>query len=117
MVACPTDVVPIIRGVSRAKQRAALKNDVYGWRFVNNSPDVRPAIRLRLELARDRAAGHTFDQVFADEIHWATEGIGLSYNDRLQWAVAFRATEPSWRAAYERTVPVVSLLGPELLAA
>jgi hypothetical protein len=100
-----------------SKKQAAAKDACYGWRMVDNSPDSRPAVRLRLELERDRQQGFTFDAVFADEIDWALDGFGLSGRDIESWRVAFRATEDAWRAAYDRTGPAAFDLRLELLAA
>lgn len=93
----------------------------FGHRLIDMAPDHRPAVRLRQELARDRAAGLTFDQVWLDDVDYVIDTYRrrgrLSATDADQWRTAFLATESAWRSAYNRTEPYVSSLQVDLLAA
>jgi len=60
-------------------------------------PDRAVAERLRLALARQRAAGAAFDAAWA----LAVADVG----DR-GWRSALVATRPAWQRAYARTAPV-----------
>jgi hypothetical protein len=115
----PSDDALILRAVTWSSEQAAHKEACYGWRMVDKSPDSRPAVRLRLELERDRQQGFSFDAVFADEVDWALDAaFHLSGNDVESWRVAFAATADAWRAAYDRTEPSsVFSLADDLLAA
>lgn len=77
--------------------------------------DPRPAVRLRRELERDRAMGHSFDEVWAEDVELVVRGYPLTKQDRQQWLIAFSDSEPAWRAAYERSAAACALT-VELLA-
>jgi hypothetical protein len=114
----PSDDAPTISAVTWSKTLAARNEQLYGWSLVDNSPDSRPAVRLRLELERDRYQGFAFDQVWADEVDWALDpDFGLSERDIEQWRRAFAFSESAFRAAYDRTETDVSSLQADLLAA
>ena len=71
-------------------------------------PDARPAIRLRVVLARRRRQGLPWDdRVYDDLIRTVLRGV--SRDDREYWPAIFRAHRGQWRAAYERSAAVVRL--------
>jgi hypothetical protein len=69
------------------------------------APDGFAVVRARLE--RERAAGHCFDEAWATAL--AELELGLKrraqHDEPAATLRALRATEPAWRAAFDRTAP------------
>lgn len=76
------------------------------------SPDSRPAIRLRVELNRDRRLGVPWPDAWSDDVWLAVSGFDRA--ERLAWLEVFDATAEMWRRAYLReplpTLPTRDLL-------
>ena len=75
--------------------------------------DPRPVEQLRKRLARDRAAGATFEDAWRPATRTVLAGVASDL-ERDLWASALKATEPAWRDAYEGQAAALAL-SPALL--
>lgn len=98
------------------RQGRANRNVAYGHRLVDEAPDHRPAVRLRLELERDRALGLAFDDVFDDEVDYCLAEASMPRAQRDGWRIAFWSQREIWRAAYDGTGDTITRLRVGLLA-
>lgn len=73
-----------------------------GAREVKQAPDSRPAVRLRLLLARARSEHVDVDFEVAFEAAMPLAVQGLTKAEAGLWRDALRATEAAWRAGWER---------------
>lgn len=90
--------------VARAKVLAEDRLRYGTQREVDQAPDPRPAIRVRLELERDRAAGLSWHgNRFARHVRAATAGDE-------EWAAVLRDQASIWKRAYQRRgKPILTL--------
>jgi hypothetical protein len=80
---------------------------------VEHGDDVRPAIRMRLLLQRDKrdCRGISFSEAFDSNIELCVKG--LPSHRAEEWRQALRDTRTAWQAAYEGRRTTRSRLEPQ----
>lgn len=80
-------------------------------RTVDYAPDNGPAVRLRIELQRQRAKGRPWRSAWPLAFSVALRDLDLV--EQVSWRQAFSQTRSIWQTGYDRTMRGTMLALPE----